>query len=201
MGMEAKKIAYLPNYVASEALSPQYRPGRAYLYFGRLAREKGVSTLISAAALIGADLLIAGAGPELSILKRQAKDVGCNAKFLGFLSGDMLKSVIGACRATVLPSEWYENAPLSIKESYALGKPVIGARIGGIPELIREGETGVTFQSGSVEELADAMISMSRKKDHEVEQMGRAGRMLVEQNFSKETYMERMNRLYESLIN
>ena len=65
-------------------------------------------------------------------------ETGADVEFLGYLSGAALHEAVRSARAVVLPSEWYENAPMSVLEAYALGKPVIGARIGGIPELIRD---------------------------------------------------------------
>jgi glycosyltransferase involved in cell wall biosynthesis len=99
----------------------------------------------------------------------------------------------------VLPSEWYENAPMSVLEAYALGKPVIGARIGGIPEVIREGTTGFTFQSGDTAALADALRRMGDLPDTEIAGLGREARRWVEDEFSAATYRERMVNLYQEL--
>jgi glycosyltransferase involved in cell wall biosynthesis len=99
----------------------------------------------------------------------------------------------------VLPSEWYENAPVSVLEAYALGKPVIGARIGGIPELVRENETGVCFESGSVAGLAAALRAMQSRPDAGLEQLGRAGRRWVEQEFTVGMYQQRILATYREL--
>jgi glycosyltransferase involved in cell wall biosynthesis len=99
----------------------------------------------------------------------------------------------------VLPSEWYENAPVSVLEAYALGKPVIGARIGGIPELVRENVTGVSFESGNVAALAAALLDMHARNDTELEQMGRAGRLWVEQEFTVDMYRQRILAAYREL--
>ena len=76
-----------------------------------------------------------------------------NVKHVGFQQGDALKKLIAEAWFTVYPSVWYENCPLSVMESIASGTPVIGARIGGIPELIEDGKTGLLFESGNVQEL------------------------------------------------
>ena len=100
----------------------------------------------------------------------------------------------------MLPSEWYENAPISVLEAYASGKPVIGARIGGIPEMIREAETGTTFASGDVEELADCMQRFSAMNADAIGRMGAEGRRFVETTFTRDNYRDRMLGLYDGLM-
>ena len=99
-------------------------------------------------------------------------------------------------RAIVMPSEWYENAPLALLEAYALGKPVIGARIGGIPEHVREGETGATFASGSVEELAARLAEFAALTDAAIAALGAAARRHVVEDHSPGRYRERMLSVY-----
>jgi len=98
-----------------------------------------------------------------------------------------------------LPSEWYENAPVSVLEAYALGKPVIGARIGGIPELVRENGTGICFESGNVASLVAAMEDIATRTDAQVQEMGRAGRRWVEQDFTVAMYQQRILAAYRDL--
>jgi glycosyltransferase involved in cell wall biosynthesis len=99
----------------------------------------------------------------------------------------------------VLPSEWYENAPVSVLEAYALGKPVLGARIGGIPELIRDHETGICFESGNIQSLVEALQSSGAAPDAQLEQMGRAARRWVEQDFTVAKYRQRILAAYGDL--
>lgn len=198
-GMKPKKIVYIPNYVDVEKHAPNFETGWRYLYFGRLSKEKGLTTLLKAAKLANVELVIAGTGPEKGALEAIAKKDGCKVQFAGFLAGRALENAIKSCRASILPSELYENSPMSILESYALGKPVIGSRIGGIPELVKEGETGITFTCGSTVELAAALRKFSKLPDKSIRQMGQAGRAFVEQHFNKNIYFERVKRLYASL--
>jgi glycosyltransferase involved in cell wall biosynthesis len=198
-GLPAAQLTYIPNFIEPERYRPQYRPGNGFLYFGRVAREKGLATLIRAAALSGSRLMIAGAGPQLEELRRQAQEQGTAVDFPGYLSGESLHAAIRNARAVVLPSEWYENAPVSMLEAYALGKPVIGARIGGIPELLREGETGVGFESGQVESLAAALRAVTESPDQRLEEMGRTARRWVESEFTALCYRDRMAQLYSEL--
>jgi glycosyltransferase involved in cell wall biosynthesis len=101
----------------------------------------------------------------------------------------------------VLPSEWYENAPISLLEAYSLGRPVIGADIGGIPELIRPGQTGEIFESGNTEGLAEVLTAFNELSSDTAKTMGRAGREWVENSFTPRNYRERMLNLYKTLGN
>ena len=98
----------------------------------------------------------------------------------------------------MIPSECYENASMSALESFAYGKPVLASRIGGNPELVRDGESGRLFTPGSVEELASAMRSMSADMD-ELVRMGRRGRALIEQDFAQEKRLTDMLEIYRTV--
>src|SRR6202000_937641 len=98
------------------------------LYLGRLSREKGVETLLRAHEAAGSwDLMIAGTGPLANDLQRRYR----NANFVGQLSGARLKAAIDGASLILVPSEWYENCPMSVLEAMAYGKPVVASRIGG----------------------------------------------------------------------
>ncbi len=198
-GWPEQQLAYIPNYVDAAAYTPRYEPGDYFFYFGRLAMEKGVATLIRAAAQAKVKLRIAGTGPEGDTLKALAAEVGGDIEFLGFVSGDPLWKWVREARAIVLPSEWYENAPMSVLEAYASGKPVIGAEIGGIPEMVRAGETGLLFGSGKTDELADCMHRLAVMPDDAVAGMGRAAQQYVSTTFTHQRYLSEMLALYAEL--
>jgi len=198
-GMPASRFRYVPNFVDVGRYSPRYETGNAFLYFGRVIRQKGVGTLIRAAAAARSKLLIAGTGPEMEEMKALAASLQADVTFLGHLSGQQLHETIGSCRAVVLPSEWYENAPVSLLEAYALGKPVIGARIGGIPEMIRENETGACFTSGDVDSLRKALEDFQARPARQLQDMGAAGRRWVAEDFTVAMYRQRMMSVYREL--
>jgi glycosyltransferase involved in cell wall biosynthesis len=198
-GMPASLFRHIPNFVDVARYEPGYAAGKAFLYFGRIIRQKGVATLIRAAAVAQQPLLIAGTGPDLEAMQKLAGELSANVTFLGHLSGQALHDTIRNARAVVLPSEWYENAPVSVLEAYALGKPVVGARIGGIPELIRESETGICFESGNIQSLVEALRSIEARPDARLEEMGRAARRWVEQEFTVAKYRQRILAAYGDL--
>ena len=169
------------------------------MYFGRLAPEKGVDTLIRAASQAGVWLQIAGTGPYEQELKALADEHGGKIDFLGYCSGDKLRELIREARAVVLPSQWYENAPISILEAYASGKPVIGARIGGIPEMIPSDKVGWLFESGNAEQLAECLRNIQDMADGPLVEMGVHARCHVADNFSRFRYINDFIDLYRSL--
>lgn len=198
-GYPRTMFTHVPNFVDVGSFAPRPQPGRAFVYFGRLSPEKGIATLVRAAGLARVSLVLIGTGPQLESLQRLAQEVGADVTFAGYQTGDALRALVADARAVVLPSEWYENAPMSVLEAYALGKPVIGARIGGIPELVRERATGFTFESGNAPDLARVLTSMADLEDAAVAALGRAGRTWVEQDFTAPMYLARMMSVYGSL--
>lgn len=126
------------------------------LYFGRFSQEKGIATLIRVAKeLPEIPFIFAGSGPLEHLLEGAS-----NIKNVGFQRGEALEKLIREARFTVYPSEWYENCPFSVMESQMYGTSVLGANIGGIPELIRAGETGELFESANAEELKVQILRM-----------------------------------------
>ena len=123
------------------------------IYFGRYSKEKGVETLLEACqGMPKRRFIFAGAGP----LEEKVNSVS-NIKNMGFLTHDELKPLVEGAVFSVLPSEWYENCPFSVMESVCAHTPVIGAAIGGIPELVKDGISGKIFESGNADALKAAM--------------------------------------------
>lgn len=123
------------------------------LYFGRFSEEKGIGTLIQVCKeLPDVQFIFAGTGP----LEEQLNDIS-NIKNVGFQKGEELEKLIREAQFSIYPSEWYENCPFSVMESQMFGTPVIGARIGGIPELVEENKTGLLYASGNKEELKNSI--------------------------------------------
>ena len=131
------------------------------LYFGRFSQEKGIATLLEVCKeLPEVTFIFAGTGPlEEDIAKIP------NIKNVGFKSGAELEQLIREARFSIYPSEWYENCPFSVMESQMYGTPVVGANIGGIPELIEEEKTGELFESGNKEQLKEKVLKLWNETD------------------------------------
>jgi glycosyltransferase involved in cell wall biosynthesis len=198
-GWARERFAHIPNFVNVEQFHPERPIGRRFVYCGRLQSLKGVETLVRAAARAKVPVTIAGTGPDEIRLRKLSVDLRADVEFLGHLCEDALIDVIQSARAIVVPSEVNENAPLALLEGYAAGRPVIGARIGGVPELVREEETGVLFASGDVDGLAAALDQFATLPRGRLTEMGAAARRWVEQDFTATRYRNRLLALYGSL--
>ena len=159
-GFDKSKLAVVCNFVDPVKLEvfkklPTDKRDPYYLYVGRLSTEKGVRTLMEVASSLPYTLKVAGGGPLSDELRGKYKG-NKNIEFLGHQDAEQVSELMSGAVASVVPSEWYENNPLSVIESLCAGTPVIGARIGGIPELI-DAESGVIFESGNKAELANAI--------------------------------------------
>lgn len=198
-GWPRDKFCYVPNYVDVSQFSARYEPGDYFLYFGRLAPEKGVHTLLRAAKNASVNLKIVGTGPEDGALRTLDAALDGNGEFLGYRTGIELHDLIRGSRAVVLPSEWYENAPMSVLEAFALGKPVIGARIGGIPEMIELNRNGWIFGSGNVAELTDVLRKVQELPHSRLIEIGKEARDVVEEKFTRARYVEAILELYSEL--
>lgn len=199
-GYPAEKIVHIPNYVDAARFGPPGPPGRGVAYFGRLAPEKGLATLIAAAALSGVEVTLIGSGPAEERLRALAARAAAPVVFAGRLSGEALWDRVRAARAVALPSEWYENAPMSVLEAYALGKPVIGADIGGIPELVIAGETGWMFPSGDAGALASRLTAAETAPDTVIADMGAAARARLADGFRRDDHLGALSDLYARAV-
>lgn len=149
----------LPSEIASR--QPDRTGARlSFLLLTRLTVEKGVRVVLLALTALPRtldfELVIAGRGPlEAEVREAAARDP--RIRFVGYVTGDAKAALLGAAHCLLLPSLWYENAPVAVIEAAAYGLAVIASRIGGLPELVREGRTGLLFEPGDGEELAAIM--------------------------------------------
>ena len=195
------KIVHLSNFVDSTEYEPSYQwMGNSLVYFGRLSEEKGLITLLNAVKGLDVNLKIIGDGPQKDeLLEKIDIDAIDNVTFLGYKTGEELYEEIKNAVFIVVPSEWYENNPRSIIESFAIGKPVIGARIGGIPELVKDGETGLTFEAGNADDLRVKVNLLFNDTDKVIE-MGKKARKFVVDNYSSEIHYQGLMKIYDEAI-
>lgn len=198
------RVEHIPNFTSLTQQEASYgSTEKRALYFGRLSKEKGLLTLVDAASRVkipGFSLDILGEGPIKEELDAKIRTMGLtNIRLLGYKKPAELAQDIRVASILVLPSEWYENNPRMIIEGFALGKPAVGARIGGIPELVRDGETGYTYTSGDAADFAEKMTSLLSDPDGIV-RMGKNARRLIETELSAERHYEKLIKVYEGAL-
>jgi glycosyltransferase involved in cell wall biosynthesis len=199
-GIPEDKLVHIPNFINVSEFNPNYESGDYILYVGRLSKEKGIFTLLKAVKGIDVRLKIVGDGPirkdcEEFVSENSIK----NVEFLGYKTGNELKEIIRNSNFLIIPSEWYENAPMTIIEAFAYGKPIIGANIGGIPEMIIAGETGLLFQAGDYNELREKIIYLLNNPSL-ITKMGKMAREKAESEYSEEIHYQRLIEVYKKVL-
>lgn len=192
--LPAERIVVKPNFV--DFAAPAALPRQGFLFVGRLSVEKGVQTLAGAAALLpDAHLRVAGDGPESALL-----DGVSGITRLGSLPGEAVRHEMNSAMALVIPSICYENFPRTIVEAFATGLPVIASRIGALADLVRDGETGLLFEPGNSQDLANKMAWVLAHPDAMAE-MGHKARAQYEAEFTAERNYAQLMAIYEDAIN
>ena len=181
------------------------------LFFGRLSAEKGVDVLLrafdAAAPSLPRDmrLIVVGDGPDAAEFRELAAslDSASRIEFAGYQTGDALQTYVERASLAITSSRWRENMPYSIVEAFAAGTPVVGARIGGIPELVANGVTGFACEPGDVATMADAMVRGAEAfLDAPVYvRMQESCRAYVRENCSRDKFMDQLVELYEEAVN
>ena len=161
-----------------------------------------MTTLLEAHALLPhprIPLRVLGDGPIRASLEARREELGLDdVTFEGYQQADRLHEIVGGALFVAVPSEWYENYPFAILEAFALGRPVLGTRIGGIPELVRDGETGVTVPPGEPEELAAGIANLMTDPE-KADSMGRAARSWVSEALAPGPHIERLDAIYQEV--
>jgi len=198
-GIPEEKVHHLPYYLNLGEFSESPTVGDRIVFVGRLSAEKGLGTLVQAMGDVrGLPLVVVGEGPLEEDLRRQAERVAPGRiQFVGHLDGRALREAVAGARCVVVPSEWYENSPLTIYEAFAMGRPVVGSRIGGIPELVLHEKTGLLFETGSAENLSKALERLA-DDPRLARTLGRQARAHVETLCDPERHLARLQEAYES---
>ena len=172
-----------------------------FVYYGRLSAEKGILTLLQAMQNVKQSrLVLIGDGPqraELEIFAREHK-LG-NVVFAGSKAGNDLTQLVSRAKFVVVPSEWYDNSPLVIYESFSMGRPVLATTLGGMPELIEDGVNGRLFAPKDAAGLS-RIINDMLGDEKRLRAMGKAGRATAEREFDPEVHYEKIHDVYQRLI-
>lgn len=213
-GFDDSRIVTMQNFVTDEALSQACKDtddthhANPYLiFFGRLSHEKGIEVLLDAFLSIAHliprwRLFIVGAGPEQKAVASKLAGQSERVVLTGFQQGTALEKLVRGASLAVCPSRWRENMPYSIVEAFAAGTPVIGTRIGGIPELISEGSTGFLAEPDNASSLAQAIlrgVTLCNNRNA-YRSMQAQCRAFVLEHCNQATYMKRLVSLYQALI-
>lgn len=194
---DPEKVSVIHNGVDTHSTQISTEDGNYVLFMGRLSSEKGIETLLEAHSGIAdrVRMKIAGTGPMEEALRARYP----SASFLGHLTGADLKGAIARASLVVVPSNCYENCPMSVLEAMAYGKAVVGSDIGGIPELVVHGETGLLFPPGDLSALRSSLLQLMEAPELR-RTLGVAGRKRVEERFSRDRHNAALMRLYKGLM-
>ena len=196
-GFPAEKIAVKANFVHDPMQeSPRHSPvapGFA-LFVGRLSEEKGIKTLLKAWSALDdkVELRVAGSGPLEALLPGKQ-----NVTALGLQSAEGINRLMRQAAFLVLPSEWYEGFPLVLVEAFAHGLPVLASRIGGIADIVRDGETGLLFTPGDAADLAAKAKWLLENPQH-AERLGENARRAFLAKYTAEQNYAELMAVYEA---
>ncbi len=211
-GFEEQRLRCIPTFVNVEVFQPvnDFKKENYIIYAGRLEPTKGVHVLIDAMNILHLkrpDLKlhtkIVGSGDSAYLLDLQNKvrQYGLEemVEFTGDVDTPRLCGLLAQAKLTVVPSLWYENLPNSMLESYACGTPVIASCIGSLSASVREGETGLLFEPGDPNSLAERLIYCFDNSEH-VYEMAVAARRVAESAYAPSRHIAALEGLFSDLI-
>lgn len=196
-----EKIEVEGNFLPQAKIETNYNKEDYVIFMGRLSGEKGLMTLLRAFRQTNKiKLKVAGKGNLEGVLKEYCnKNNLSSVEFIGFIAGDEKLKLLQKARFSIVPSEWYENFPMSVLESFSIGTPVIASRIGGLPELIEDGKNGLLFKPGNPDDLAEKINYLYNNPDKAIE-MGKYAHKCLEEKYSAEKHYMRLMDIYKKAI-
>ena len=198
-GIGPDRLRVINHFVESADVPQSDGTGRRFLFAGRLSPEKGVDVLIRAIGLMepGTALDVAGDGPIRDDLERLAEQVAPGrVTFHGRLAKPQVQALIAASLAMVVPSRWHENQPMTILEAYSAGVAVVATRLGGMPELVRDGIDGLVVGHDDPVALADALRRLSADPATATA-YGRSGQGRLLAEFDSALHVQRIHEAYQ----
>ena len=199
-GWNGDKFEVLPHFQTPHTFRAPENDG-PLLYFGRLSPEKGIDDLLRSMQKVPhMKLIVAGDGPQRTELRELASSLGlANVNFVGHVAGAERDDLIAESRFTILPSHAYETLGKTILESYAEGRAVIASDMGSRRELVHEGETGLLYRTGDVNQLT-SVIQLLGSNPEIADKMGRAGWETLRERHAPEQHYQKLVSLYERLV-
>ena len=194
LGAPADRIEVLPHYLPAGAVAERSAADRAAhaLVVSRLSPEKGLGAAIEAAADSGVPLVVAGEGPDRERLERRARELRAPVSFLGRVDREEIARLLRGAGALLLPSRYHEFSPYAVLEAMAAGVPVLGAAVGGVPELIGPERVLARGDTAALtERLRDLWADPDLRRDE-----GDALIARVHRHHSEERFTERLLALY-----
>lgn len=191
-GYSVDKFRVLCNFIdLNKVRFLSFEKKEHYVYIGRLTKVKGIETLCSVAVTLPYKLIVIGGGELEDSLRERYK--GTNIEFVGPKKWEEFRPILESAKFMVIPSEWSENNPLTVIEAQSVGTPVLGANIGGIPELIESGHNGMIFESGNKPDLKEKLRLMW-ESSFNYEQISRE----AQSQYSADRYVEELLKIYKS---
>ena len=196
-GLAPDRVEILPNAVPTVNGAPSEGPGELITFVGRASPEKGIEDFVAAArALPTLPFAVAGATERMPELVGRSP---ANLRWLGFLNEQALNAVYRQSRIIVMPSRCFEGFPNVITRAMVMAKPVVASRLGPVPEIVEEGNTGLLFQAGCVEDLAQKITALYSDPAR-CRQMGEAGEARALARYSPDIIYERLMEIYSKAL-
>lgn len=217
-GIPYEKLNHIPTFFNLKERDPQVEYKPFVLFVGRIEKQKGLMTLVKAFETLPYELKIIGFSNDgyedelkrtltSSPLKGESWNnpetrygKNGNIQFLGKKSFEEIAPYLKTCLCTTVPSEWYDNFPNALIESYAFKKAVIATDFGSLQHMVKDGETGLKFKYADLEDFRNKIQWMFEHQD-EAKRMGEAGYKLVETIYSPETHYETLMKVFVKIVN
>jgi glycosyltransferase involved in cell wall biosynthesis len=203
-----KFLSYYPElksksfvlYNFTDKFDSNIKRGNYFLFVGRFEREKGLETLLKAfQKLPDKKLVLLGRGPLSNLINRYNQHD--NITLSGFKVGDELNNFIKNSSFVIIPSECYENLPMTAIESLSLSKPIITSGLGGLKELLNNSSNGFEFQAKNVDDLVNKVTYADSVPDGLYFNLSMNAYNFAVQNFDPEKYYSKLISIYESMLN
>ena len=198
-GLPRNRIEVKPNFLLDAPIMGKGNGGYA-VYVGRLSEEKGVKTLINAwDKITGLPLKILGEGPLREEMQAKVNESELPIEFLGYCSKKKILDTISDAVIQIIPSHCYEGLPMVALEAYACGTPLIVSRIGSLDEIVKDGETGMKFNTGNDRDLAKAVLELTSDQKRLIS-MREHARRLFEEKYTPDINFQQLMAIYQDAI-